>query len=130
MKNKRIADSFKNAINGIVYAVRNERNLKIHMTAGICVMLLGLYYRIEKTEFLILCITVALVIVCELLNTGIEALVDIIVDVYHPKAKIIKDVAAGAVLLSAVMSLVVGYVIFFNRVIEDVKALIERVILH
>ncbi len=93
-------------------------------------MLLGLYYRIEKTEFLILCITVALVIVCELLNTGIEALVDIIVDVYHPKAKIIKDVAAGAVLLSAVMSLVVGYVIFFNRVIEDVKALIERVILH
>ena len=59
--------------------------------------------------------TIALVIICELFNTAVEGIVDVIVDVYHPKAKIIKDVAAGAVLVSAFVSMLVGYFIFFDK---------------
>jgi len=125
MKNKRIQDSFKNAVSGVMQAVRTERNMKIHMAATVCVLLLSLYYRITKTEFLIICLTITLVIACELINTALEVLVDIIVDVYHPKAKKIKDVAAGAVFMSAMMSLVVGYVIFFDRIMADVRAFID-----
>jgi len=125
MKNKRIQDSFINAIDGVIRAIRTERNMKIHVVSAVCVLLLCLYYKITKTEFLIICLTITFVIVCELINTAVEALVDIIVDVYHPKAKKIKDVAAGAVFMSAMMSLVVGYVIFFDRIMADVRAFID-----
>jgi len=125
MKNKRIQDSFINAIDGVIRAIRTERNMKIHVVSAVCVLLLCLYYKITKTEFLIICLTITFVIVCELINTAVEALVDIIVDVYHPKAKMIKDVAAGAVFMSALMSLVVGYAIFFDRIMADVRSIID-----
>lgn len=115
MKNRNLLDSFNNAVNGIMYTVRHERNIKIHIAAAAVVLVLSLVYRLTKTEFLILCLTIGFVLVCELFNTAVEIIVDIIVDVYHPKAKVIKDIAAGAVLLSAFVSVIVGYFIFFER---------------
>lgn len=116
MKNRNLIDSFGNAINGIIYTIKHERNMRIHIVALLGVFILSVFYRLTKTEFLIVCLTVGLVIVCELFNTAMEVLVDIIVDVYHPKAKIIKDVAAGAVLVAAIISLIVGYFIFFDKI--------------
>jgi len=116
MKNKKLIDSFNNAFNGIIHAIRVERNMKIHVAAGIVIAALGIYYGLSRMEMLIVCLTIAIVLICELFNTAVETLVDMFVDRYHPKAKAAKDVAAGAVLLSAVLSLLVGYFIFFDRV--------------
>lgn len=116
MKNRNFGDSFKNALNGIIYTVKNERNMKIHMLAAAGSLFLVFFYRLSGLEAAVICLTVAAVIACELFNTAVEAIVDIIVDVYHPKAKIIKDAAAGAVLVAALLAVLIGYFIFFQRV--------------
>lgn len=127
MKNRNLTDSFNNAINGIAYTIRTERNMKIHMVAAIAVLILSLFFKLTRAEFLVICITVAVVIICELFNTAVEVLVDIIVDVYHPKAGIVKDVAAGAVLVSAFLALIVGYFIFFDRVSTEIATGITKI---
>ena len=121
MKNKNLIESFKNAISGIIYAIRKERNMKIHVTAFFIVLLLSIHYRLAKEELLVVFLTVSLVFICELLNTSVELLVDIITDHFHPKAKVVKDIAAGAVFVSSLASLTVAYFLFFDRIILDVK---------
>lgn len=121
MKSKNLIESFKNAISGIFYAIRQERNMKIHIAAFVIVTVLSIYYKLTRPEFLIVCLTVSIVFISELLNTSIELLVDIVTDHYHPKAKVIKDIAAGAVFVSSLTSLTVAYFLFFDRIILDVK---------
>lgn len=116
MKNKNFFQSAKNASNGLLHAVRNERNMKFHVVVSAGVLLASYFFQLTRMELVVVCLTIGGVIACELFNTAIEGIVDIIVDVYHPKAKIIKDVAAGAVWLSAGVAVVIGYVIFFDRV--------------
>ena len=72
--------------------------MKFHIISAIIVLIAVLFFNLSRIEFLIVYLAIALVFICELFNTAIEGVVDVIVDVYHPKAKIIKDVAAGAVL--------------------------------
>ena len=88
-------------------------------------MMLSLFYGLNTTEFLCLVFAVFMVIFAEMINTAIETVVDLFVDVYHPKAKIAKDVAAGAVVLAACNALVVGYFIFFNQ--ENIKAISDSI---
>lgn len=115
MKNRNMVDSINNAISGIIYAIKFEKNMKIHVVAAVIVLIMSLFFDISRIEFLIVCATVCLVLICELINTAVEILVDIIVDVYHPKAKIVKDVSAGAVLMASFLSLVVAYFIFLDK---------------
>lgn len=126
MKNNNLIDSFNNAVNGLVYTIKNERNMKIHISAAAFILVLSLFYKLTRVEFLIICLTISGVIICELFNTAVEVIVNIIVDVYHPKAKIVKDVAAGAVLVSAFVSLIVGYFIYFDRISTDLETGIIR----
>ena len=127
MKSKNLIDSFNNAINGIIYAIRIERNMKIHFVTAILVLILSLFYDLTRTELLIVCLSIGAVIICELFNTAVEVMVDIVVDAYHPKAKIVKDVAAGAVMVSAFISLVVAYLIFFDRISSEIEIGIRRI---
>lgn len=113
MKIKKISDSFNNAIDGIIYTVRTQLNMKIHFTIAIIVLLLSLFFDFSKIEMLILFFTISLVIVLEMINTAIEATIDVIANYYHPLAKIAKNVSAGAVLIAAINSIVVGYLLFF-----------------
>lgn len=114
MKNRNLIDSFNNAINGIICAIKSERNMKIHICTAIVVFIMSIFFDLTKAEFLIVCISVAMVIVSELFNTAIEELVNMITTGYHPKVKIIKDVSAGAVLVSAFFAVIVGYFVFLN----------------
>jgi diacylglycerol kinase len=125
MKNKNWGDSFKNALNGIFYVIKAERNMKLHILAALVVVLLSVAYRLDRIEAVFVCIAIGAVIVCELFNTAIEVLVDLIVDCYNPKAKIIKDAAAGAVLISAIVSGVVGYMVFIDRVSVDAQKVVK-----
>lgn len=125
-KCKTVIDSFNNAVHGVFYAIKSERNMKIHITAAVCILILSLFYDLTRVEFVIVCINVALVLICELFNTAIEVLVDLVTEKYHPKAKVSKDVAAGAVFISALASLVTGYFIFYERVSTDLDTVIDR----
>ncbi|WP_027308582.1 diacylglycerol kinase [Caloramator sp. ALD01] len=115
MKFKKISDSFNYAIEGIIYAIKTQRNMKIHLIAAILVLFLSLFFDFSKLEILILFFTITLVIVLEMINTAIEATIDVTANYYHPLAKIAKNVAAGAVLISAINAVIVGYLLFFDR---------------
>ena len=127
MKNRNLIQSFNNAINGILFTIKKEPNMKIHISAAVVVMLLSLFYDLTRLEFLIICLTIAIVIICELFNTAIEIFVDTLIDVYHPKAKLVKDTAAGAVLVATFVSLIVAYFIFFDRLSTSLEIGIIRI---
>ncbi|AEY65851.1 diacylglycerol kinase family protein [Clostridium sp. BNL1100] len=124
MKNRNLIESFNNAFQGIWYTIVNERNMKIHLITGTIVILLSLWVRVSKIELTILCLTVSMVICFELINTAVEVVVNIIVDVYHPKAKIIKDVSAGAVFVSAIFSIIIGLLILWDKIIHKLTILL------
>ncbi|BBB92793.1 undecaprenol kinase [Methylomusa anaerophila] len=89
--------------------------MRFHLFAAACVILLAWKVGLNSIEYAILAVTIAGVLVAELFNTALEAIVDKVSPEYHPLAKIAKDVAAGAVLASVFNSLVVGYLLFFHR---------------
>jgi len=115
MKSRNIIESFNYAINGIIYGIKTQRNLKIHCFAALGVLFLSLFYDFTKIELLLLILTITIVFVAEMINTAIEKVVDLVSENYHPLAKIAKDVAAGAVLIAAVNAVIVGYILFFSN---------------
>lgn len=104
--------SFKYASEGLVAALKEEPNLKFHLLAGIVVLLLSFLLEISKQELITIVIVIGFVIAIELTNTAIEAIVDTFTDKQHQGAKLAKDISAGAVLVSALTSIIVGLIIF------------------
>ena len=100
--------SFGYAIAGITYVFQTQRNAKIHLAVTLGITCMGLWLGLSVTQWAILMVTIGLVLFAEMLNTVVEALVDLISPDFHPLAKIAKDAAAGAVFLLAIMSIVVG----------------------
>ncbi|WP_133628824.1 diacylglycerol kinase [Fonticella tunisiensis] len=127
MKIKKFTDSFNHAIEGIIYTIKTQRNMKIHMAVAIIVLLLSLFFDLTKVEMLILFITITLVIVLEMINTAIEATIDVLANYYHPLAKIAKNVAAGAVLIAAINALVVGYLLFLDKLRPITKNVLIKI---
>ncbi len=116
MKNNiiRFFKSFKYASRGIAYSVRTQRNVRFHITAVVFVLILSLFYDLSRTDYAVLFLTFSSVIVCELVNTAIETAVDLCSPDYHKLAKIAKDTASGAVLVSAVFSVFVAVEMFWD----------------
>lgn len=114
-KPKKVVDSFNYAIEGIIYAVRTQRNMRIHMVVTLLVLTACFFYNLSKGEILILTLSITLVVFAELINTSIESTIDIISNHYHPLAKIAKNTAAGAVLVTAINAIFVGYLIFWDK---------------
>ncbi|NMA64949.1 MAG: diacylglycerol kinase family protein [Clostridiaceae bacterium] len=117
-KNKSIIESFKNAINGICKAVKSERNLIIHIVATVIVVTAGIIFRIDLFRWICLTLVIGFVLVSELLNTAIEKLTDMVTTEYSEQARKVKDIGAAAVLISAVISVIVGILIFLQPVID------------
>jgi diacylglycerol kinase (ATP) len=101
--------------------------MKIHFALAIVVMGLSLFADLNRLELLLLFFTITLVLVTEMINTSIEAAIDLTVHTFHPLAKTAKNVAAGAVLISAVNALVVAYVLFFDRLNPVTLLVLKRV---
>lgn len=110
-----IISSFNNAVTGIILTIKSERNMVIHYIIAIGVIGLSLFFNFTRIEFLILLLTVTFVVVMEMINTAIEKTVDMITEEYHPFARVIKDISAGAVLVSSINALIVGYLLFYDR---------------
>jgi diacylglycerol kinase len=104
--------SFVYAWNGLVYAMRTQRNLRVHLGVALVVIAAGIVLHITAVEFAMLFVAITGVFVAEMFNTVVEACVDLATSEYHPLAKTAKDMAAGAVLLSAVLAVVIGTFVF------------------
>lgn len=126
-KNKDLIESFNHAIDGIVYTFKNEGNFKRHIWMAILVAIVSLFFDLSRVEMAILCITISFVIFAEMINTTIENVVDLIYEYYEPRAKIAKDVGAGAVLVSALNSVFVGYFIFYDRIVPFTNIAIFKI---
>lgn len=118
MKNRKILKSFKYAFNGIITSFKTEINMKFHIVMMVLVIIAGTLLKISKIEWIICVILFALVISAELINTAIETIVDMITMEKNEKAKIAKDVAAGAVLVNAIGSTIIGLIIFIPKIIN------------
>jgi len=101
---------------GLSVAFRHERNLKVQFAVGVVTVLAGFYYSIAAIEWVAIITLVALVLCLEMINTAIENLVNLVTLEQHPLAGKIKDIAAGAVLLASLVSVVVGIIIFWKYV--------------
>ncbi len=115
MKRGSFISSFNFAVQGIISSLKTERNMKFHYIAAIAVIIISLFFKITKTEFIQLLFAITLVISLELVNTAIERTIDIHVHEYNPIAKLAKDVAAGAVLIAAINALITAYLIFYDK---------------
>ena len=120
-KTKKLINSFKYAFTGIITSFKTERNMKIHVFIMLLVIIVGIALKVSSLEWMILVILFALVISAELFNTAIETVVDMITKEKNEKAKIAKDVAAGAVLILAIGSIIVGLIIFIPKILEFIK---------
>lgn len=115
---KKLINSFKYAIEGIISSFKTERNMKIHVLAMIVVIALGLFFKLNKVEWCFIIIAIASVISAELFNTAIETVVDMVSPERNPKAKLAKDIAAGAVLVVAIGAAIIGFIIFGPKIIN------------
>lgn len=121
-----LLESFNYAIEGIIMAVKLERNMKIHVVATIIVGIIALFLRLNTLSFAILCFTVSIVWIAELLNSAIEKAVDLVVDTkFHILAKQAKDIAAGAVLIASINAVVIAYLLFLDHTKSSTKKFIE-----
>ncbi|MFH1244809.1 MAG: diacylglycerol kinase family protein [bacterium] len=109
--------SFQHALAGIWTALTSQLNLRIHFLVGSIVLLTSVYFRLNLTEIMIIILTIALVMVTEMVNTSIEFLADGVTLEHRDYIKHAKDVAAGAVLLSAIFATVIGLIIFVPKII-------------
>lgn len=127
MKNKEEIESFNNAVNGILQALRREGHMRVHYVATVLVLLSALFFDFTRMEFIALVITCGIVISAEMFNSAIELIMDMVSPDYNPTVRKIKDIAAGAVLVVAICALFVGYILFFDRVGELSSSVLERV---
>lgn len=115
---KKVFKSFSYAIEGIVHGVKRERNLRIHLTITVMVCLIGFWFDISITEWLIILLAIGGVIALELVNTALERVVDLVTEEFQPLAKQAKDVAAGAVFIYAIIAVMIGMVIFLPKILS------------
>ncbi len=127
MRLRRMISSFNFAISGIIQALKTEPNMKIHFLIAFLVLFLSLFFNFSRVEMIILILTVGMVITAEMINTAIEKTIDLITGDYHPLAKLVKDVAAGAVLVTAIMAVLVAYLLFFDRIGHYPLQILNRV---
>jgi diacylglycerol kinase len=111
MKSGSLRDSFRYAFEGVRYVLRTQRNMRIHLSIAAAVVALGLFLELTFTQWAVLSQTIGLVLVGEMLNTAVESLVDLVCPDYHALAKVVKDVMAGVILLTAIFAVIVGLLV-------------------
>lgn len=113
--------SFHYAFSGIVYAVRTQPNMRVHLAVAALVLLATLLLRLDRLYVIAIVLTISVVLALELINTAIEAVVDLLTVAHHPLAKTAKDAAAGAVLIATIGAVIVGYLAFYQGVQQSGK---------
>ena len=118
---KKFFHSFTYPIKGLKYAYRNEQNVVVDVGIALIVILAGFIFNVSVTEWALLALTIGLVIALELVNTALEAVVDLVTEEYHPLAKVAKDTSAAAVFVFSIAAAIVGLIIFVPKIIDLFK---------
>jgi len=121
-----LLDSFNFAFEGIIHVLRAERNLRIHFAIAVGVIVAALAFDVTRMDLIALLISIAFVLIAEMLNSAIEAAVDLSTSALDPLAKIAKDVAAGAVLVATVNAVAIGYLVFSGDVADKSGRFLDR----
>jgi diacylglycerol kinase (ATP) len=122
-----VLDSFNYALEGIIHVLRTQRNLRIHFAIAIVVIAAAAALGVERLELITLLIVIAFVLVAEMVNSAIEGAIDAATTSFDPNAKLAKDVAAGAVLISTVNAIAVGYLVFAHAAAHRTSRVLDRV---
>lgn len=118
-------ESFRYAFAGIWYTLRTQRNAQIHVSIAVLILVVGIQLNLTLTEWAILVLTTGFVLTSEMLNTVAEAAMDYATTEFHPQVKVVKDVAAGAVLISAITAVIVGLLILGPPLLQRLGVLIN-----
>jgi len=121
-----IIESFNYAIEGVIHVLRTQRNMRIHFLIAAGVLIAALAFDVTKIELISLLIAICFVLVAEMINTAVEAAVDVASTSFDPMAKLAKDIAAGAVLISAVNAVAVGYLVFAGKAADKSADVLDR----
>jgi diacylglycerol kinase (ATP) len=121
-----ILESFNYAVEGIIHVLRTHRNMRLHFAAACLVLVAALALGVDRLELVGLLLSIAFVLVAEMINSAIEAAIDVATSSFDPLAKLAKDIAAGAVLIASVNAVAVGYLVFSGQVGESTSNLLER----
>jgi len=105
------------SLNGLKYLIKNEVNFNIHILAAILVIIAGIYFKLQTWEWCVITIAIGSVMTAEGLNTSIEILTDLVTKEHHPLAEKTKDTAAGAVLITTIMAIILGIIIFLPKLL-------------
>jgi diacylglycerol kinase (ATP) len=123
-----IFDSFNYAFEGIIHVLRTQRNLRIHFAIAVVVLVAALYFDVTKIELIALLLSIAFVLITEMINSAIEGAIDISTTSFDPNAKLAKDVAAGAVLIAAANAVAVGYLVFAGKTADKSSRLLDKIL--
>jgi diacylglycerol kinase (ATP) len=125
-RSQSIFESFNYAAEGVIHALRTQRNLWIHFTVAAAVLVAAVGFGVSKLELMVLLLAITFVLVAELVNTAIEAAIDVASTSFDPMAKIAKDIAAGAVLVATLNAVAVGYLVFSGEVADRSSRFLDR----
>ncbi|GAA4078914.1 diacylglycerol kinase family protein [Amphibacillus indicireducens] len=117
-ENKKNRVGLRYAINGLKYAFKNEINIRIHFLIALLVLIAGFVLTISVLEWVLLLLMIGFVITAELLNTAVETMLDYLAPQWHPMAGSIKDLTAGAVLVTSIVAFIIGLIIFLPKIVE------------
>ncbi|MNI51818.1 Undecaprenol kinase [compost metagenome] len=110
------SDTFRYALEGIVVSFKTQRNMRVHTVAAVLVILAALFFDLPARDIALLLLVIAFVISAELINTAVEAVVDLVTPEWHQLAKMAKDAAAGAVFIAAGFAVLIGILLFYEPV--------------
>ena len=121
-----LIESFNYAFEGIIHVLRTQRNMRIHFAVALTVLIAGLAVDVSRLELIALLLAIAFVLIAEMINTALEAAIDVATTSFDPMAKLAKDIAAGAVLIATVNAIAIGYLVFSGQVANRSERLLDR----
>jgi len=121
-----LIDSFNFAFQGVIHAVRTQRNMRIHLLTAVAVMIAAIAVGVTRMELIALILVIAFVLISEMVNSALEAAIDVATTSFDPMAKLAKDTAAGAVLISTVTAVAIGFLVFEDHVASPSTHLLSR----
>ena len=120
-------ESFNFAIEGVIHVLRTQRNMRLHFAAAVAVIVVAVAVGVSKIELSLLLVSIAFVLVAEMINTAVEGTIDAATTSFDPMAKLAKDIAAGAVLIASVNAVAVGYLVFAGKAADKTADVLDRV---
>jgi diacylglycerol kinase (ATP) len=122
-----VLQSLNWAFEGVIHVLRTQRNMRIHFAVATAVLILAFSYGVTKLELMALLVAISFVLIAEMVNSAIEATIDLATTSFDPLAKMAKDIAAAAVLVAAVNAVIIGYLVFADRLAEPSSRLVTRI---